>query len=130
MTEEIKNLDALINKISFELVDSILKVSDKTTQKKLLNCIDKSLGVLSNDGVYAYYVYIKSQDKKKDNTFENIFLDKIKPVEAYCNIPLQDNNWQDFFEKLSEDLTSLLLFRDMLEKILIYARYHAKAMGG
>ena len=88
MTEEIKNLDALINKISFELVDSILKVSDKTTQKKLLNCIDKSLGVLSNDGVYAYYVYIKSQDKKKDNTFENIFLDKIKPVEAYCNIPL------------------------------------------
>ena len=125
-----QNLDALINKISFELVDSILKVSDKTTQKKLLNCIDKSLGVLSNDGVYAYYVYIKSQDKKKDNTFENIFLDKIKPVEAYCNIPLQDNNWQDFFEKLSEDLTSLLLFRDMLEKILIYARYHAKAMGG
>ena len=117
---ETKNLDALINKIGYQIVEKIKSVSDKTKYK---NEIDKALGVLSNDGVYAYYVYVKS--KKIDD----IFLNEIKPVGAYCNTPLQDDNWQEFFQNLSEDLPGLLFFREILEKILIYARYHAKAMG-
>jgi CRISPR/Cas system CMR-associated protein Cmr5 small subunit len=119
---ETKNLDALINKIGYQIVEKIKeKGSDKTKYK---NEIDKALGVLSNDGVYAYYVYVKS--KKIDD----IFLNEIKPIVwAYCNTPLQDDNWQEFFQNLSEDLPGLLFFREILEKILIYARYHAKAMG-
>jgi hypothetical protein len=34
-----------------------------------------------------------------------------------------------FFQTLSQDLNQLLFFKEMLEKALIYARYHAKAMG-
>jgi len=119
--QETKNLDALINKIGYQIVEKIKgKSSDKTKYK---NEIDKALGVLANDGVYAYYVYVESKK------IRDVFLDEIKPVGAYCNTPLQDDNWQEFFEKLSEDLPNLLFFREILEKILIYARYHAKAMG-
>jgi len=116
----VQNLNALINNIGYQIVERIKeKGSDKTKYK---NEIDKALGVLSNDGVYAYYVYVKSRK------ISDVFLDEIKPIEAYCNAPLQDDNWQNFFENLSEDLSGLLFFREILEKILIYARYHAKAM--
>jgi len=120
MAQETKNLDVLINKIGYQIVEDIKKKENEITKYK--DKIEKSLGVLANDGVYAYYVYVKS--KKVDD----IFLNKLKPLIEYCDTPLQGNNWQQFFEELSKDLPSLLFFREILEKILIYARYHAKAM--
>jgi len=122
MTQETKNLDALINKIGYEIVEEIRKKGNDKTKYK--NEIEKALGVLSSDGVYACYVYVKSKG------VGDVFLEKIKPVAGeYCSVSLQDDNWQKFFENLSEDINSLLFFREILEKILIYARYHAKAVG-
>ncbi len=122
MTQETKNLDALINEIGYEIVEEIRKKDNDKTKYK--NEIEKALGVLSNDGVYACYVYVKSKG------VGDVFLEKIKPIAGeYCSVSLQDDNWQKFFENLSEDINSLLFFREILEKILIYARYHAKAVG-
>ena len=122
MVQETKNLDALINKIGYEIVEEIKRRGNDKTKYK--NELEKSLGVLSNDGVYAYYVYVKS--KKVDD----IFLNKIESIKKYCLNSSDSNNWQEFFERLSEDLPSLLFFREILERILIYTRYHAKALGG
>ena len=114
------NLDVLINKIGFEIVEKIkTKGKDETKYK---NEIDKSLGVLANDGVYAYFVYVKSKKT------EDVFLDKLKPITKFIDGEEKELN-QKYFENLSEDLNNLLFFREILEKILIYARYHAKAMG-
>ena len=115
-----ENLDAVINKVGYQLVKEIENTGKEKTKYK--NEIDKALGVLSNDGVYAYYVYVKSKK------IETIFLETLKSLKTYCSISSEDNDWQNFFENLSEDLPSLLFFREILEKILIYARYHAKAM--
>ena len=118
--QEVKNLDALINKIGFQIVEKIKeKGSDKTKYK---NEIDKALGVLSNDGLYAYYVYVKSKN------IDDIFLEEIRPLISFSYSSFESGNWQNFFENLSQNLTELLFFREILEKILIYARYHAKAM--
>ncbi|WP_456465763.1 hypothetical protein [Desulfurobacterium sp.] len=116
------NLDALINKIGFEIVKEIKNKGNEKTKYK--NEIDKALGVLANDGVYSYYVYVKS--KKIDD----IFLSKLAEVSQF--ILLENSHTelnQSFFEDLSNNLNSLLFFREILEKILIYARYHAKAIG-
>ncbi len=122
MSPENRNLDLLINKIGYEIVEEIKTKGNEKTKYK--NEIEKALGVLSNDGVYAYYVYVKSRK------IDDVFLKKIKPiVETHCSVSLQNDNWQEFFEKLSKDIYSLLFFREILDKILIYARYHAKAMG-
>ena len=124
MTQENRNLDALINRIGYEIVEEIKRKGNEKTKYK--SEIEKALGVLSNDGVYAFYVYVKA--KKVDA----VFLEKIRPVVvvvAIHELPLENDKWQDFFEVLSKDLNSLLFFREILEKILIYARYHAKAMG-
>ena len=114
------NLDVLINKIGFEIVEKIKSKGGEKTKYK--NEIDKSLGVLSNDGVYAYYVYVKSKG------VSDVFLDKLKPITEFIDGEEKELN-QEYFENLSEDLNNLLFFREILEKILIYARYHAKAMG-
>ena len=120
------NLDAMINRIGFEIVEEIKKKEKDQTKYK--NEIDKVLGVLSNDGVYAYYVYVNSKK------IEDVFLEKIKAILEYIDIRDTNENSinelnQEFFETLSENLSDLLFFREILEKILIYARYHAKAMG-
>jgi len=117
-----QNLDALINKVGHEIVEKIKNKGDKKTKSKYKNEIDKALGVLSNDGVYAYYVYVKS--KKVDD----VFIDELKQITKFIKEPEIELN-QKFFEDLSQDLNGLLFFREILEKILIYARYHAKAMG-
>ena len=173
-----KNLDALINETSFEIVKN--KIVDE-------NEINKMLGVLSNDGVYAFWVYIKSKLNWKfasnKEEFQNMQLvsfllhiselnelfsspiiteekiekicslqkeiddkkEKIKKIkksnrnkhEEIKNIEKdirdkqkeQQEIFNEFFVKLSQNLNQLLFFREILEKILIYARYHAKAMG-
>ncbi len=118
-----RNLDALINKIAYEIVEKINK--DKNKDKKYIREIDKSLGVLANDGVYAYYVYVKARG------VDDVFLEKkkIKEIATYCGIPISDGNLETFFNNLSGNLQNLFFFREILEKILIYARYHAKALG-
>lgn len=98
------NLDAQINIAGYE----IAQIVDE-------NLINKILGVLSSDGVYAMWVYCKS---KKD-------IDEKKLFEDVLNLT-SDN--EEYFQKLSENLHDLLFKKEILEKALTYARYHAKAM--
>ncbi|MCX7760361.1 MAG: hypothetical protein N2Z81_04165 [Hydrogenothermaceae bacterium] len=127
MTTDSKNLETLAIKIAYYIVKEINNSSNKS---KLKNLVDKALGVLSNDGVYAYYVYIISQNKKE---VEEIFLDKLEVLFELLGIKAKKEDIEDkqlYFQKLSEDLHKLLLFKQILEKILIYARYHLRAIEG
>jgi len=117
------NLDATINKVGFEIVEAIkTKGKDKTKYK---NYIDKVLGVLSNDGVYAYWIYCKA------NKIDDIFIKTVENIlKVIKDIPTKDdkNNYQEYFQDLSKNLSSLLFTKELIEKALIYARYHAKAV--
>ncbi len=117
------NLDATINKVGFEIVEAIKgKGKDKTKYK---NYIDKVLGVLSNDGVYAYWVYCKA------NNISDVFIEKIENIlKVTKEIPQKDNknNYEAYFQELSKNLPNLLFTKELIEKTLTYARYHAKAI--
>jgi len=121
--KKVQNIDALISEISYKLIEKILDSENKT---KLKNLIDKSLGVLSNNGVYAYYVYIISQKSKEA---EEIFLDIFEDIFKMINSNFDKRKKQEYFQQISEDIYKLLFLKQLLEKTLIYARYHAKAMG-
>jgi len=136
------NIDAIINQLGFSIVENIKTYKDKE-RNALISHIDKALGVLVNDGVYAYYVFCKSKDKdeNKEKTFTKIFIiDIVKELKGYFNIKnynleniVQQNEGDEeryFFQNISEDLHELLFFREVLERVLIYARYHAKALSG
>ena len=122
-----ERLDALISDLSFQLISKINEL--KNEKKKALNLIDKALGVLSNDGVYAYFVYIISQ---KNNKFNGIFLDTLESVFniAKNEETYRSDNRQNYFKSIANDIHKLLFLKQLLEKTLIYARYHAKALDG
>jgi len=129
------NIDVFVNELGYEIAHN-LKDGD-------LNFIDKALGVLVNDGVYAYYVFFKAREKKNDedkNKVKKVFIDNLL-IKIKNNDHLREYFWDknksnrqnedvNFFRNLSSDLHKLLFFRDLLERALVYARYHAKALSG
>ena len=129
---ECRNIECLITRISYELVHDVSLRGNE---------IDKLLGVLSRDGVYATWVWSKKQFKKKkdssdqnkptvDEIFEK-FVDLLKLVDNNLLQSLRKGSnydYEKFFQRISEDLTKLLFLKQLMEKTLIYARYHAKAL--
>ncbi len=121
------NMEALISKVSFDLVEEdILDEND----------INKLLGVLANDGVYAMWVYAISkfgEEKTKR------FINKISNLSKYIGHEIRKDDeasekWStqvsnDMIE-ISKDLNKLLLLKQILERTLIYARYYAKTLEG
>ena len=180
--QKLENLEALISEISFEIVNE--NILDETE-------INKLLGVLSSNGVYAMWVYAldkleTSFKAKKDSNqierpqifklllklkpllykvYQTCFIDgmlqkeenkilelkqKISGIESENldekekgrRISKEKNKITDFltkelikessiyFQLVSKDIHKLLFLKQLLEKTLIYARYHAKALGG
>jgi len=134
------NLDAKINMVGFKIAE----ILDE-------NMINKLLGVLANDGVYAMWVYAINKLKDielleflKELSILPVNIDILKNYQfedSINEIKNESNQKQrkikysqkvkeldKFFQTLSQDLNPLLFFKEMVEKALIYARYHAKAM--
>lgn len=103
-----------------QLESVICEVGSSIAKNTALNDIEKALGVLCNDGVYAYYVFVKSQGN-------NTFLKNIEKLTQYTHAILNRDKYQDYFRDLSSDINDLLFFKEILEQALTYARYHAKA---
>lgn len=114
MEQKYKQLESVICKIGSELAEKVSSIGKK-------NEIDKALGVLSSDGVYAYYVYVKSEK------IDNVFLNEITDLMKYTDTKLTNNNYKNYFTRLSSNINDLLFFKEILEQTLTYARYHAKA---
>jgi hypothetical protein len=86
--------------------------------------LTNSLGVLEEQGVYAYFLYLKARGKKPGADISkkcSSFLTDLKLIKA-C-----DADVFGALEPLANDLDNLLYARDLLRQSLIYARYHAKA---
>ncbi len=115
------NIDSVINEVSYKIARKISKNS------KYKNEVDKALGVLVNDGVYAYYVYVKYKG------VDDILIDELRPLLKF--IKVKENEGQEntlnekYLEELSKDLNNLLFLRDLVERVLVYVRYYLKAMG-
>ena len=106
-------------------------------RNKIETMITKTLGVLQEDGIYAFALYSESKsgetntEKKTakliyDKTFALLKADKIGILPEKCN-----NFLVGIRQNLAEgkDLDKLFLAKELLERTLVYARYHAKALG-
>jgi len=111
------NLESKIYELSFELSEAI----DKNTLQKLL-------GVLASDGVYAMWVYAKDKFKKENNKKRQI-AKLINNLNDYIKITEENEINDNYFKNLASDLNKLLFMKDLLERVFIYALYHAKAKG-
>jgi hypothetical protein len=127
--------------IAAKHAQDVIKDSQHRDSKAVENTVTKALGVLQEDGVYACFLYLlakeqpSKEDKKKDikstgevlveymvNLLYSLKIEWGKPnsLEAKDVLSYIVNN-----EKIT--LERLLLTKEILEQMLIYARYGAKA---
>ena len=104
---------------------------------KLENMATKALGVVQENGVYAGLLFLYSRPRDEEATvIRSKLLDLLKTEEmkplgiAYAG----DRSWRDVSQhliaKVTADLDTLLLVKELYEQTLIYVRYGAKAAGG
>jgi len=118
--------------------------------KKLFSLLNKALGVLQSQGVYACMLYLYAEnDQKNASVVRKALWGLLERLEKEAkvewpngfelpkNVDLgakefrtQQQVLQFYSDAIAADLDTLLLVRDLYEQTLIYARYHAKALGG
>jgi len=134
MSEElssIKNLDFSSAKFA-QLIISNLKSNAKASEVD--NLVTKSLGVLQENGVIAFTLFLSSKKDKEGKIAKEIqkqCLALIKEVKNDLELPGNMSNSSqiiDFYiHKISSNLETLIFCKQVLEQMLIYARYGAKA---
>lgn len=95
------------------------KVKDKAK-------IIKALGVLQEDGVYALFLYLKA---KEGQDFIDTSFALLKDDAVLKNPIKETDPLEGVRERFKGSLDDLLLAKMLLERTLVYARYHAEAEG-
>ncbi len=94
------------------------------------NTITRTLGVLQENGVYACFLYLLAKEKDIGMVVVTEMLALLDGLGFGWGQPA-DNQAQTVLQHINAtvtaDLERLLLAREILEQMLIYARYGAKA---
>ena len=122
------NLDQICAEYGYRFAEKVSK-ADGFDAKKAEILITKALGVLQEQGLYAFALFCKSRP-----SVERAGAEEIEALAKELLKELNLINGGDFIDELRKDdglltrLDYLMLAIQMLEKSLIYARFHAKAM--
>lgn len=112
-------------------------IISRTTDKKAKasevdNTVTKALGVLQENGVYACFLYLRAKEGENGAVVVEEMLDLLDGLGFGWGKPT-GNSLEEVLsyisEKVTVDLERLLLAKETLEQMLIYARYGAKARG-
>lgn len=109
-----------------EIID---KLSDELEKKKIESIVGKSLGVLQEDGVYAFFLYLNSRKKDGGDIIDNCSFSFLKEDDILkAKIGDAPNSLQALRDKFKDSLDEFLFAKELLERTLTYARYHAKTL--
>jgi hypothetical protein len=92
--------------------------------------VTKALGVLQENGVYACFLYLLAKEKDNGKTVVEKMLQLLDDLGFDWGQPV-DQKPETILKHVSDNVTAnlerLLLAKETLEQMLIYARYGAKA---
>lgn len=113
--------------IDYLCITSGQKIGKETDK----NVLQKSLGVLQEDGVYAMFLWLEKKGKNSNIRKEFVKLFKEEHLEPYFgeHFKLQTDDFLSFCNILAEiakDIDKLLLMKKIIERTLTYAYYHAR----
>ncbi|MDD5688861.1 MAG: hypothetical protein PHQ76_01105 [Caldisericia bacterium] len=115
---EMLNLDYLCTKTGQEIGET----GDKTI-------LQKALGVLREDGVYAMFLWLEKEDneirKKMNNLLNNEEIKKYLLQNSKC-FPDDFKGFCGMLSEVAKDIDRLFFLKKILERSLTYALYHAK----
>ncbi len=117
------NLDQLAAKYAQEVVQA--------GDTNIETTVTKALGVLQENGVYACFLYLRAKEKDNGKTVVKKMLCLLAELGFDEGKPADDAPVETILKHVSDkvtvDLERLLLAKETLEQMLIYARYGAKA---
>lgn len=130
------NLDQLCARHGYDMCANV-NAALQNDNSKTENLVTNSLGVLQEDGVYAFFLYLESRKSGKSGArklkeqavllFRSAGIKPFDTIDDALKAIRGDNTKQE--KGLVDDLDGLLLAKRLLEQALTYARYHAKALG-
>jgi len=137
-----KHAQAIVRRIVDEEETQRDKEPDKKKTKQQLsndtdNTVTKALGVLQENGVYACFLYLLAKEKENGKVVAEEMLNLLEGLRFGWRAP-KNNGKTDIraevvlpfiSDTVTENLERLLLAKETLEQMLIYARYGAKARG-
>ncbi len=116
-------IDKISAKIGFDLAK---KFTNKDDADKLETIVTKAIGVLIEDGLLAYVIWLKSRGEK-ERKYATEILNKSKDLIRELDLATTDDPI-DMALEISSSIEKTLLARQLLERMLVYARYRAKAL--
>jgi len=102
-----------------EAAEAIAEIEDDGAE----TLITKALGVLQEDGIYAFFLYLNA---KKEKLCAAVSTQAVKLLKG-ADIVKNNDDGLKVAKAISGDLDKILLAKELLERMLVYARYHAKA---
>lgn len=123
------NLDRLAAKYAQAIIS---QTRDKKASE-VDNTVTKALGVLQENGVYACFLYLFAKEKENGGVVVKEMLKLLDELGFGWGKP-DDSSAEKVLSHITEKVTGdklerLLLVKETLEQMLIYARYGAKARG-
>jgi hypothetical protein len=121
-----QNLDQICAKYGYCIAKKVYEAIGKQAE----NHITKSLSVLREDGVYAFFLYQASRGQREKPGADKL-RDQARDLLKEAGIKGFENAGDPLAavrDQLAGDLDQLLLAKRLLEQALIYARYHIKAL--
>jgi uncharacterized radical SAM superfamily protein len=128
-----------------EKVKEVFKKDGEVDKNKVENHLQKSLRILYNEGIFAFFIYQgiveeKSVDKVKEksagsNLFDQV-LDFLKDMNFIENVN-EIKNERDMLQKINkireviakeDSLDRLIFIKRLLERTLTYSWYYARAL--
>jgi hypothetical protein len=128
------NLDWIAAKYAQEVIRKSLNIKDKKASD-VENTVTKALGVLQENGVYACFLYLLAKEKELGKAIVEEMLNLLEKLGFDWNKPMKNGKVDlsseavltHISDRVTQNLERLLLTKETLEQMLIYARYGAKA---
>ncbi len=120
------NLEQLSAEYGYKFAYKVKEILGKKAEAFLT----KALGVLQEQGLYAYVLFCKSRGDKENQGANKIIIELTRELFKEKLKIIGDGDLLEEIRKengLTSNLENLVLAIQILEKTLIYARYHAKA---
>ena len=116
-----------LDRLAAQHAQAIVKLGDENIE----TTVTKTLGVLQENGVYACFLYALAKEKENGKKVVDEMLNLLDGLGFGRDKPTDQKKPETILEYISEqvsqDLEHLLLAKETLEQMLIYARYGAKA---
>ncbi|MHA1252228.1 MAG: hypothetical protein ACTSRP_19740 [Candidatus Helarchaeota archaeon] len=127
-----KNLDQLCAEYGFKFASNVSEAL-RNKPKSVTALFTDALGVLQEQGLYAFALFCESRDDAKENDKKSgsgIIKNLAGKLLKELNLIENEDILEELRKKvgLASKLDDLMLAIQVLEKSLIYARFHAKAM--